>query len=113
LDFLVQRLGYYRLTLPLSWQVPDRVDIVLVAIYPLDPALHRAKAWRSLDEVKSYLAAFPEEDFTPDPAGSTVERRRCRPAARPCRRGRCGRFHARRARSRRPRRHCHGPPAPA
>ena len=71
-DFLVKRLGYYRLMLPLSWRCPGRVDIVLVAIYPLDPALRRAAEWRSLDEVKAYLAAFPEENFSPGPVGTAA-----------------------------------------
>lgn len=71
-DFMVKRLGYYRLMLPLSWQDPDRVDIVLVAIYPLDATLRRADEWRTLDEVKAYLAAFPEENFDADPLGTAV-----------------------------------------
>lgn len=59
-DLIVKRLGYHRLMLPLFWCRPDHADIVMVAIYPLNPATRHASDWRNLPAVQDYLACFPE-----------------------------------------------------
>lgn len=48
------KLGYHRLMLPLA-SSGERVDMVLIGLYPADPQLEKGDDWRSLREVREWL----------------------------------------------------------
>lgn len=56
-QILGRSFGYTRLLLPLSWQ-GDRVDLILIGIFPTDPSLREAHQWRRYEEDLTFLTHY-------------------------------------------------------
>ncbi len=64
-----KKLGYYRLMLPFAWKTSG-VDLVAVAIYPMQTYLRRAEQWRSMPEAEAFFAELSGESVPGQPSGT-------------------------------------------